>query len=253
METLHQQGYEVFLEIGAQPTLLGMGRYCLPEGVGVWLPSLYQGRKDWQQILQSLGALYVRGVSVDWSAFDRDYPRRRLQLPTYPFQRQRYWADIPENGHQKTASLSQENAQTPLVNLLLKGDTKQLAQHLETTGKLSDDEVKLLPKLLELLVQQNQQQLTAASIKDWLYETEWQSKPRQLTTQEKNGFHKPGSWLILADMGGVGQTLAKLLQERGHRCILVYAGDAYQSNEAGTWSINPSNSPTSIAYSMKLY
>jgi len=41
METLHQQGYEVFLEIGAQPTLLGMGRYCLPEGVGVWLPSLY--------------------------------------------------------------------------------------------------------------------------------------------------------------------------------------------------------------------
>ena len=242
METLHQQGYEVFLEIGAQPTLLGMGRYCLPEGVGVWLPSLYQGQKDWQQILQSLGALYVRGVAVDWSAFDRDYPRRRLQLPTYPFQRQRYWADIPENGHQKTASLSQENAQTPLVNLLLKGDTKQLAQHLETTGKLSDDEVKLLPKLLELLVQQNQQQLTAASIKDWLYETEWQSKPRQLTTQEKNGFHKPGSWLILADMGGVGQTLAKLLQERGHRCILVYAGDAYQSNEAGTWSINPSNS-----------
>jgi malonyl CoA-acyl carrier protein transacylase len=241
METLYQQGYEVFLEIGAQPTLLGMGRYCLPEGVGVWLPSLYQGRKDWQQILQSLGALYVRGVSVDWSAFDRDYPRRRLQLPTYPFQRQRYWADIPENGHQKAASLSQENAQTPLVNLLLKGDTKQLAQHLETTGKLSDDELKLLPKLLELLVQQNQEQLTTAFIKDWLYEIEWQSKPRQLTTQEKNGFYKPGSWLILADLGGVGQTLAKLLQERGHSCILVYAGDAYQSKEAGSWSINPSS------------
>ena len=242
METLHQQGYEVFLEIGAQPTLLGMGRYCLPEGAGVWLPSLYPGREDWQQILQSLGVLYVRGVSVDWSAFDRDYPRHRLQLPTYPFQRQRYWADIPENGHQKTASLSQENAQIPLVNLLLKGDTKQLAQHLETTGKLSDDEVKLLPKLLELLVKQNQQQLTAASIKDWLYEVEWQSKPRQLKSKEKNGFHKPSSWLIFADLGGVGQTLAKLLQERGHNCILVYAGDAYQSKEAGTWSINPSNS-----------
>jgi thioester reductase-like protein len=179
---------------------------------------------------------------VDWSAFDRGYPRHRLQLPTYPFQRQRYWADIPENGHQKTASLSQENAQTPLVNLLLKGDTKQLAQHLETTGKLSDDEVKLLPKLLELLVKQNQQQLTAASIKDWLYEVEWQSKQRQLTSKEKNGFHKPSSWLIFADLGGVGQTLAKLLQERGHNCILVYAGDAYQSKEAGTWSINPSNS-----------
>jgi acyl transferase domain-containing protein len=242
METLHQEQFQVFVEIGPKPTLLGMGRRCLPEGVGIWLPSMRQGHSDWQQLLQSLGELYVRGGSIDWSSFDRDYSRGHLQLPTYPFQRQRYWVELMENGHQKVAFLSQENAQTPIVNLLLNGNTQQLAQHLETRGKLSDDELKLLPKLLELLVQQNQQQLTAASIKDWLYETEWQSKPRQLTTQEKNGFHKPGSWLILADMGGVGQTLAKLLQERGHRCILVYAGDAYQSNEAGTWSINPSNS-----------
>ena len=241
METLYQQGYEVFLEIGARPTLLGMGRYCLPEGVGVLLPSLYPGREDWQQLLQSLAALYVRGVAVDWSAFDRDYSRSRRQLPTYPFQRQRYWANIPENGYQQAASLSQEKAQTPLVNLLLKGDTKQLAQHLETTGKLSNDELKLLPKLLELLVQPNQQQLTAASIKDWLYEIEWQSQPRQLTSQEKNGFHKPGSWLIFADRGGVGQTLAKLLHKQGCTCILVYAGDAYQTREDGTWIINPSS------------
>jgi len=33
------------------------------------------------------GALYVRGVPVDWLGFDR-LPHRRLQLPTYPFQRQ---------------------------------------------------------------------------------------------------------------------------------------------------------------------
>ncbi|MEQ9237392.1 MAG: thioester reductase domain-containing protein [Coleofasciculus sp. E2-BRE-01] len=241
METLYQQGYEVFLEIGARPTLLGMGRYCLPEGVGVFLPSLYPGREDWQQLLQSLAALYVRGVAVDWSAFDRDYSRRRRQLPTYPFQRQRYWANIPENGYQTAASLSQQKAQSPLVNLLLKGDTKQLAQHLETTGKLSDNELKLLPKLLELLVQPNQQQLTAASIKDWLYEIEWQSQPRQLTSQEKNGFHTPGSWLIFADRGGVGQTLAKRLHKQGCTCILVYAGDAYQTREGRTWIINPSS------------
>jgi acyl transferase domain-containing protein len=44
MESLHQQGYEVFVESGSKPTLLGMGRYCLPEKAGVWLPSLYQGR-----------------------------------------------------------------------------------------------------------------------------------------------------------------------------------------------------------------
>jgi malonyl CoA-acyl carrier protein transacylase len=241
METLHQQKYELLVEIGPKPILLGMGRHCLPEGVGVWLPSLYPKQQDWQQILESLGTLYVRGLSVDWSAFDRDYPRRRVQLPTYPFQRQRYWADIPENGHVKAGNLSQETVQTPIINLLSQGDTQQLVQHLETTAELSEDELKLLPKLLKLLVEQNQQQLTAASIKDWLYEVEWQPKPRQETIQEQNGFQKTGSWLIFADLRGVGQTLAKLLHEQGHTCILVYPGDTYETKETGTWSINPSN------------
>ena len=40
MATLHQKGYETFLEIGPEPILLGMGRQCFPEDVGVWLPSL---------------------------------------------------------------------------------------------------------------------------------------------------------------------------------------------------------------------
>ncbi len=96
METLYQQGYELFLEIGPKPTLLGMGRQCLPEGVGTWLVSLRKGQEDWQLLLQSLGELYVRGVSVNWFEFDRDYPQRRIELPTYPFQRQRYWVDFQE-------------------------------------------------------------------------------------------------------------------------------------------------------------
>ncbi|MFY0578792.1 hypothetical protein ACN28S_34940 [Cystobacter fuscus] len=42
-------------------------------------------------MLETLGALYVRGVEVDWAAFDTPHARRRIALPTYPFQRQRYW------------------------------------------------------------------------------------------------------------------------------------------------------------------
>jgi acyl transferase domain-containing protein len=90
METLHRLGYEVFVEIGPQSTLLGMARNCFPEGVGVWLPSLRKGKQDWQQIISSLGELYVRGVRVNWFGFDRDYVRHRLQLPTYPWQRSVY-------------------------------------------------------------------------------------------------------------------------------------------------------------------
>ena len=109
METLHQQGYEIFVEIGAQATLLGMGRQCLPEDVGVWLPSLRQGQSDWQQILQSLGELYLRGVPVDWSGFDKDYPRSRVVLPTYPFQRQRYWIQTTNSANKKE-TLSQKSS-----------------------------------------------------------------------------------------------------------------------------------------------
>ncbi len=93
METLEQQGCEILLEVGPKPILLGMGRKCLAEGVGVWLPSLRPGQSDWQQLLQSLQELYLRGASINWSGFDQDYPRRRLVLPNYPFQRQRYWVE----------------------------------------------------------------------------------------------------------------------------------------------------------------
>ncbi|MEN8215015.1 MAG: type I polyketide synthase [Pseudomonadota bacterium] len=94
METLHQQGVEVFVEIGPKPNLLGMGKQCLPDDVeGIWLPSLRPGQEEWQQLLQSLATLYVQGVPVNWAGFDRDYSRRKVLLPTYPFQRQRYWME----------------------------------------------------------------------------------------------------------------------------------------------------------------
>ena len=96
METLHQEGCQIFLEIGPKPILLGMGRQCLPEDTGVWLPSLRPPLEDTQQILQSLGELYVRGVKVDWLGFDKDYSRNKVILPTYPFQRQRYWIETSQ-------------------------------------------------------------------------------------------------------------------------------------------------------------
>ncbi|NES40467.1 type I polyketide synthase [Moorena sp. SIO2C4] len=99
MKTLHQEGYELFLEIGPKPILLGMGRQCLPEEMGVWLPSLRPGVDEWQQMLSSLGQLYVQGAKVDWFKFDQNYNREKVILPTYPFQRERYWVET-QNGYQ---------------------------------------------------------------------------------------------------------------------------------------------------------
>ncbi|WP_107666515.1 type I polyketide synthase [Cyanothece sp. BG0011] len=108
MQTLSEQNYDIFLEIGPSPTLIGMGRRCLPENVGVWLPSLRSNQSNWETMLQSLGELYRCGIEIDWQQFDQDYPRFRLPLPTYPFQRQSYWLDTLPNP--QTPSSLPENA-----------------------------------------------------------------------------------------------------------------------------------------------
>jgi amino acid adenylation domain-containing protein len=93
MKALVNLGYEIFLEVGSSATLLGMGKRCFKKGIGSWLPSLKQGQDDWQVILNSLGVLETHGVDVNWAGFDQDYQRGRVPLPTYPFERKRYWIE----------------------------------------------------------------------------------------------------------------------------------------------------------------
>ncbi|HEY0068878.1 MAG TPA: beta-ketoacyl synthase N-terminal-like domain-containing protein, partial [Chloroflexia bacterium] len=100
MQTLHANGYELFLELGPRPSLLGMGRRCIPENKGTWLPSLRGEGDEWSQLLKSLSALYISGVRIDWDGFDKDYPRQRVALPTYPFQRKAHWFDVSDRSQQ---------------------------------------------------------------------------------------------------------------------------------------------------------
>jgi acyl transferase domain-containing protein/acyl carrier protein len=95
IKAMAERGCELFLEIGPNPTLIGMGQRCI-SGDYAWLPSLRAGRDDWQMLLDSLSQLHVRGAKIDWAGFDRDYPRQKVALPHYPFQRKRYWANVSE-------------------------------------------------------------------------------------------------------------------------------------------------------------
>lgn len=67
MKTLEERGYKVFLEAGPQPTLIGMGKSCVSEGLGLWVSSLKKGKDDWAEMLAGLQALWVAGVNVDWA------------------------------------------------------------------------------------------------------------------------------------------------------------------------------------------
>ncbi|MGD1702710.1 SDR family NAD(P)-dependent oxidoreductase [Dapis sp. BLCC M229] len=118
MEALDKLGYEMFLEVGPKPILLGMGRQCLNENRRLWLPSMRPGVQEWQQMLSSLGQLYVEGVKVDWLGISRDDNCQKTVLPTYPFQKQRYWIETNNtnvtNG-QKQQYLSESENLHPLL------------------------------------------------------------------------------------------------------------------------------------------
>ena len=98
INTVAKEGCDIFLEIGPKPILSGMGSLVLAseqQTSNLWLPSL-RFLEDWQTLLSSLANLSVKGVSINWSAFDQDYPRQRISLPTYPFEKQKYWLEFPQ-------------------------------------------------------------------------------------------------------------------------------------------------------------
>ncbi|OJJ26260.1 short-chain dehydrogenase [Roseofilum reptotaenium AO1-A] len=232
IKTLHEQGNELFLEIGPKPILLGMGSRCLPD-VGVWLPSLRPGVAEWQPMLSSLGQLYVKGITVNWSGFDQDYTRQKVALPTYPFQRECCWVEINK---QKEPQTSGGITETSIVKLLSQGKTEAIAQQLERSVNLSPEQRKLLPELLEALAKQHQEQLAAAAIANWFYEIQW--KPLNRSGSPNN--MQPSHWLIFADRTGIAEKFAQKLQQQGHQYSLVYRGKSYQKPEAGKYQLNPS-------------
>jgi glutamate-1-semialdehyde-2,1-aminomutase len=91
LDTLFEQGYKLFLELGPKPTLSNLGKRYKEQVNTTWLPSLAQGKDDWQMMLDSLSALYIQGLDINWTGFEKDYPRCLLSLPTYSFQQERYW------------------------------------------------------------------------------------------------------------------------------------------------------------------
>jgi len=240
MKNLHSQGYEVFLEIGCKPILLGMGKQCLPEDFGVWLPSIRPIVDEWQQMLSSLGKLYVQGVSVDWSNFYEYYAFQKVILPNYPFQKQRYWIENTDNKKYirevKNTGKASENTSV-LMQLINQGDTNTLVKHLEKVYNFSPEELNLLPDILKIIVRENQKELAETKLKDWFYAVQWK-EIKQIG--QKSNDNQPSHWLIFADSTGVATAIANQLKNQGHECSLVYISDCYQKQKTGIFYLNPS-------------
>jgi len=120
IQTLADNGYATFLELGPNATLCNLGKQCLAGENNTWLPSLRKGQDDWQNLLRCVTTLYVNGRELDWSGFERDYVRQRLILPTYPFAREYCWFEHAEAAtDSRTEALpltSDDTRQHPLLD-----------------------------------------------------------------------------------------------------------------------------------------
>jgi polyketide synthase 12 len=95
VERAREAGADVFVEVGPGSTLAGLLKDAFAgQGVddAVVLSTSRKGRGAADALTGALAGLHVRGVPVDWTALFG--PRPPVDLPTYAFQRQRYWMDF---------------------------------------------------------------------------------------------------------------------------------------------------------------
>lgn len=252
---------DTFLEVGPEAVLTVLGRECLaddPSRPSRWLFSLRSQQENWDTMLAALAALYVGGAAIDWPAFYRDQPARATELPNYPFQRERHGIDVPQISDQPPAAIPAISAMPTLPTAEAARDL--LVHRLEESQRLSPEALRMAPEILQALADLDR---PGADLNDLLYQVVWEQQgQRQRSSGDLNGNFNGnangagaladdraaapftiadvrGSWLIFADDGGVGETLADLLAKNGQPYVLVYKGSEYNRTADGTWRLDP--------------
>ncbi|QWF78545.1 type I polyketide synthase [Amycolatopsis sp. CA-230715] len=112
IQYLASQGVTTFLELGPDGVLTGMAQDTAPEATHI--PALRRDRDEAHTLTTAIAKLHTTGVSVDWQAFFAGTGARTVDLPTYPFQRERYWLESV-GGVGDVSSAGLESADHPLL------------------------------------------------------------------------------------------------------------------------------------------
>ncbi|HSJ99765.1 MAG TPA: acyltransferase domain-containing protein, partial [Kofleriaceae bacterium] len=91
---LEAEGASAFLELGPHGVLAPLVEANLSaeaRAASVIVPALRKGRPDVEALVRALGALHASGCELDWGAFFAPWRPRRVAVPGYAFERQRYW------------------------------------------------------------------------------------------------------------------------------------------------------------------
>ncbi len=147
--SLMEQRPAALLEIGPDPVLLGMAKPALPQPSIPCLPSLRRGKEAWQSMHEALRELYLLGAAIDWNQVYRDRTARKLALPTYPFQRKRYWVTLPAKSATAEAP-PVAAARQPFDPMLYTTEWQPAESHpLVTPGQLLDAAERIIDSTSE--------------------------------------------------------------------------------------------------------
>ncbi|MFJ8010039.1 type I polyketide synthase [Streptomyces fagopyri] len=94
VRTLAERGVTRFVELGPDGTLTALAQPCVPSDDGMlFTPTLHKTGSESAAVLRALGRLHAHGAPVGWETFFAGTDAAAVELPTYAFQRERYWLD----------------------------------------------------------------------------------------------------------------------------------------------------------------
>ncbi|MGW0601351.1 type I polyketide synthase, partial [Streptomyces sp. NPDC002776] len=173
---LRDQGVTTFLELGPDGVLTAMADDCLTEPAAreahepstppaLLLSALRKDQPEPRTLLRALAHLYVHGGTVDWAALHDGGAARHVELPTYPFQRSRFWLESARTG---TATVDTVDAR--FWELVENQDATALAATLDLGPA---DGAAGLDALLPALASWRRGERDRSTLDTWRYRTVW--------------------------------------------------------------------------------
>jgi malonyl CoA-acyl carrier protein transacylase/NAD(P)-dependent dehydrogenase (short-subunit alcohol dehydrogenase family) len=168
---LESQGVTTYLELGPGGALAAIGQDCLVDPrKKVLIPTLRKALDEPRSVIGAIAAAHVHGAPLDWSRFYAGTGARRVDLPTYAFDRQRYWPQSPEQPvvAAPAAGPTEHAVDTALWEAIDSGDLSALLAGIGLT-----DDVPLkdaLPALSSWRRRRRRQDV----VDNWRYEATWQ-------------------------------------------------------------------------------
>ncbi|GCE31287.1 hypothetical protein KDA_67710 [Dictyobacter alpinus] len=198
---------QLFLEVGLGQALTSFVRQhpdCAPERnslVFATQPSFFEKQPEHSYLLTVLGKLWLSGVEIDLPGFYQGEKRKRIALPTYPFEKQSYWIE--------TRPWTQAQKQVQQDRLTYASPEEFLSN------------------------------LKKEALSDWFYLPGWKQSAPLAPVAAPETEKKPVWWLFM-DHYGIGEDIKAWLTEQNYEVISIEEGSSYAQLDDATFSVRPS-------------